>query len=178
MFQSAVSFNCDISKWDVQEVRNLVGMFEYATGFKRQLCGPHWYPVSMPHRVFHGSSGSIARRQQCSKEEGTRQTTKKIVTYLTHFPLPDHPQEIARRPITERELIVHTPITTPAITSTIRNGMTCPKCGIFEKSGRISCCAPGGAWYRNCGGAGNRNVNHRWMKGVEACKRKFKVNGM
>merc|ERR1719201_1171673 len=48
--------------------------------------------------------------------------------------------------------------------------MTCPKCGMFEKSGKASCCAPGGAWHTNCGGAGKTNVDHRWSDGVEACK--------
>merc|ERR1712032_998978 len=38
------------------------------------------------------------------------------------------------------------------------------------KSGRASCCAPGGAWYKNCGGSSNRNANHRWFDGVEVCK--------
>merc|ERR1712032_1428143 len=46
----------------------------------------------------------------------------------------------------------------------------CPKCGTFEKSGRNSCCAPGGAWYNNCGGARNKNVDHKWFEGVAACK--------
>ena len=48
----------------------------------------------------------------------------------------------------------------------------CAKCGRFGKSGRVSCCATGGAWYKNCGGAANKNVDHRWFEGVEACKRK------
>ena len=73
-----------------------------------------------------------------------------------------------------RELIIN--IRTLAITSS--NEMTCPKCGTFEKSGRASCCAPGGAWYKNCGSAGNRNVGHRWFDGVDACKRKSKTNAM
>merc|ERR1712032_1389933 len=46
----------------------------------------------------------------------------------------------------------------------------CPKCGTFKKSGKVSCCAPGGAWFKNCGGVGNRNVGYRWLDGVEACK--------
>merc|ERR1712032_1708494 len=68
-----------------------------------------------------------------------------------------------------------TPITTSirtlAITSTIMKTMACPKCGRFEKSGRNSCCAPGGAWFKNCGGSRNRNVDHKWFEGVAACKR-------
>merc|ERR1719506_1195424 len=47
---------------------------------------------------------------------------------------------------------------------------TCPKCGSFGKSGRVSCCAPGGAWYKNCGGDANKHADHRWFEGVEACK--------
>ena len=85
-----------------------------------------------------------------------------------------------QRGITERELIVsHTLVTTsvgtPAITSTIANAMRCPKCGTFGKSGRVSCCAPGGDWFKNCGGARNKNVDHKWFEGVAACKRKCKA---
>ena len=48
----------------------------------------------------------------------------------------------------------------------------------YRKSGRVSCCAPGGAWFKNCGGLGSKNVDHRWSEGVKACKRKFKANHM
>merc|ERR1712210_217470 len=78
----------------------------------------------------------------------------------------------------ERELIVRTPIatsaiksvSTPAIPSTVTKPMACPKCGTFKKSGRVSCCAPGGAWYKNCGGDANKNVDHKWLEGTEACR--------
>ena len=102
-------------------------------------------------------------------------------------------QYVTRRPLTERELkiviaalnkpvstsrIVRAAIKTPVSTSTLAitstNTMTCPKCGAFEKSGRLSCCAPGGAWYKNCGGAGNRNAFYRWVDGIAACKCKSK----
>merc|ERR1711934_458561 len=43
-------------------------------------------------------------------------------------------------------------------------------CGTFLKSGRVSCCAPDGAWYKHCGGVGNRNADHMWSEGVEVCK--------
>merc|ERR1719174_2166720 len=65
-------------------------------------------------------------------------------------------EHVSRRPIPERELIVQTP--------------TCLKCGIFGKSGRVSCCTPGGAWFKNCGGFGSKNVDYRWSEGVNACK--------
>ena len=58
------------------------------------------------------------------------------------------------------------------------NEMVCAKCSTFGKSGRVSCCAPGGAWFKNCGGDGNRNADHRWSEGVEACKCKSKAEVM
>ena len=83
-------------------------------------------------------------------------------------------QHVLHQPITERDLISRTSTSTPAVTSTIANTMSCPMCGTFEKSGRVSCCAPGGAWYKNCGGTGNRHVKYSWIEGVKVCgKRKF-----
>merc|ERR1711937_749078 len=73
------------------------------------------------------------------------------------------------RTVCNRELIaVGLPI--PASVSTPAIASTCPKCGTFRKSGRASCCAPGGTWYKNCGGVGDRNVDHSWLEGVEICK--------
>merc|ERR1719201_1325614 len=60
---------------------------------------------------------------------------------------------------------------TPVITPTVTHKTKCPKCGKFKQSGRVSCCAPGGAWFKNCGSAGSR-VDHRWFEGTEACKPK------
>ena len=47
--------------------------------------------------------------------------------------------------------------------------MPCPKCGVFKKTGQVSCCAPGGAWFLNCGSGGNANVDHSWLDGRQAC---------
>ena len=49
----------------------------------------------------------------------------------------------------------------------------CLKCGIFAKSGRRSCCARGGSWYRNCGGFNDPTVDHTWFDGIDACKGKL-----
>ena len=50
-------------------------------------------------------------------------------------------------------------------------GSTCPKCGIIKKSGKLSCCALGGAWFKQCGDDdGDAYLDHTWAEGIEACK--------
>ena len=46
----------------------------------------------------------------------------------------------------------------------------CPKCGTIHKSGKISCCGRGGSWFKNCGTAGNTQLEHTWQEGIRACK--------
>ena len=165
MFEDAISFNGDVSKWDVSRVINMDEMFHVASSFKQSLCGADWvYSLARKTDMFVGSFGSISRIACMSAP--IVDTTKQSRQY------------IPRQPITERELITRTPISTPSIPPTIANMLTCLKCGTFKKSGRVSCCAPGGAWYKNCGGAGNKNLEHRWYEGLKACERKFKTNGM
>merc|ERR1719201_391663 len=150
MFRGATFFNRDISKWDVlSSVINMNDMFSGAESFEKVLYGAAWVrSKASKNRMFKGSPGSISET-------------------VTH-------QYVSRRPITERELIARAPTTTslstPVLTSVIGSMMACPTCGTFKKSGRVSCCAPGGAWYKNCGGAGSRNADHRWFEGFEACK--------
>merc|ERR1712032_833458 len=146
MFFNAEGFNVDIPKWDVSSVTNMILTFSFATSFKQKLCGAAWVNSKAEQdRMFQGSPGSISE------------------TVCASASLPD------------RELIVRTPspksVSAPAITPTMAKTMTCPNCGTFKKSGRSSCCAPGGAWFKNCGGARNRNVGHKWFEGVAACKR-------
>ena len=164
MFSDAAAFNIDISKWDVSRVVTMDYMFSHWQGtssFKQKLCGPAWvHSKASKKSMFTGSFGSIAS-QEC--------TSTTAHQYVSHRPIPG------------RELIVGASITTSVNTRTLAiapsNEMMCPKCGKFEKSGRASCCAPGGAWYKDCGGAGNnKNVDHMWFEGVEACKRKSKAN--
>ena len=165
MFSFAASFNSDISKWDVSSVIYMDNMFRDAESFKQKLCGAAWvHSMASKEFMFAGSSGSIAQ------------------TACTTVPTPPTHEYVTRGPIPDRELIVRTPITTSGssqtITSTIANTVTCPKCGTFLKSGRVSCCAPGGAWYKDCGGVDNKRVGHSWSEGVKACKCKSKVNAM
>merc|ERR1712032_478070 len=64
-------------------------------------------------------------------------------------------------------------ITTSAVTATTVTktiGSICSKCGTIKKSGKRSCCAPGGAWFNNCGASDNSNTEHTWFEGMRACK--------
>ena len=56
------------------------------------------------------------------------------------------------------------------ILHTSSNSNLCPKCGTVKKSGKYSCCARDGAWFKNCGDAGDTNVDHTWAEGIQACK--------
>ena len=156
-------FNCDISKWDVSKVLTMDSMFAEATSFKQELCGASWVRSrASKHDMFKGSGGSISRA-----------VCKAPITQGTaHRPFA------GRRSITERKLIGRTPISmsvnTPSITSVTAN--TCSKCGTFHQSGRVSCCAHGGAWFKKCGPVGNENVVYKWSEGVKACKSEFEYN--
>ena len=59
------------------------------------------------------------------------------------------------------------PATTSASVSSVQE---CPKCGTTKKSGKRSCCARGGAWFKKCGDVGDSNFEHTWGEGMEACK--------
>ena len=61
------------------------------------------------------------------------------------------------------------------LVASVHNRVKCQNCGKFKRSGRHSCCAPGGSWYRNCGGDDDTNVDHRWSEGVKACRGEFEV---
>ena len=146
MFAGTTAFSGDISKWDVSSVTNMDHMFRGAESFKQQLCGAAWvHSKATKEGIFVGSSGSIS-------------------------------QILCRAPSPQRWLARWRVTSTPIITPVTMTGISmCPTCGTFNKSGRVSCCAPGGAWYNNCGGAGNRNADHSWFEGVTACKRKSKA---
>ena len=65
----------------------------------------------------------------------------------------------------------HTHTHTIEITrATTTASLACSKCGTMRKSGKRSCCAPGGAWYKNCGSADNAKVGHTWLEGLQTCR--------
>ena len=53
--------------------------------------------------------------------------------------------------------------------SAVSNNKGCPKCGSLKKSGKLSCCARDGAWFKNCGDSGDSNFDHTWVEGMHAC---------
>ena len=68
-------------------------------------------------------------------------------------------------------LLTHTCVPTPAATTTTVTaiGPICFKCGTIKKNGKLSCCARGGSWFKNCGDAGDSKFEHTWIEGVQAC---------
>merc|ERR1719482_2005319 len=60
------------------------------------------------------------------------------------------------------------PVTTEPITTA--TGRVCPKCGTKKDSGKLSCCSPGGSWFKKCGSSANSNSEHTWLEGIQACE--------
>ena len=58
------------------------------------------------------------------------------------------------------------------VATTTPTSPVCPVCGTIKKSGKLSCCSRGGAWFGNCGSAGNANFGHTWHEGIRACERR------
>ena len=52
-------------------------------------------------------------------------------------------------------------------------GSRCVECGTTKKSGKLSCCARGGSWFKNCGDGGDSKFDHTWAEGIQACKGKL-----
>ena len=61
MFQGATLFNGDISQWEVSSVINMEHMFRNAASFKQNLCGVRWvHSMASKKDMFVGSPGSIS----------------------------------------------------------------------------------------------------------------------
>ena len=63
---------------------------------------------------------------------------------------------------------------TDAPTTSSSSLITCPKCGVAKSSGKSSCCARGGAWFKNCGDPGDPNFDYTWYEGIQSCTKKSK----
>ena len=64
--------------------------------------------------------------------------------------------------------------TTTSVIATKR-GRRCPNCGT-NKSGKLTCCARGGSWFRKCGNPGDPNFEYTWNDGYSSCKSEFVDN--
>lgn len=63
------------------------------------------------------------------------------------------------------------PLDAPTTTRlTVSSSSECHKCSTTKKSGKPSCCARGGAWFKNCGDAGDKHFDHTWTEGIQVCK--------
>ena len=62
----------------------------------------------------------------------------------------------------------HCPADQPGTGSLSVARSKCPKCAT-NKAGQRSCCARGGAWFKNCGDTGDTKV-HTWVEGIQACE--------
>ena len=56
-----------------------------------------------------------------------------------------------------------------AIIFAVSSNSGCVKCAT-NYAGKRSCCARGGAWFKNCGDTGDAKFNHTWAEGIRACK--------
>ena len=61
-----------------------------------------------------------------------------------------------------------TPMTTRL--SVANSTSRCRNCGTTTKFGQRSCCARGGAWFKECGDTGDTKFHHTWIEGIWACK--------
>ena len=146
-------------------------MFLNAESFTQNLCTASWLHSNATKDVmFAGSSRSISSVVCTTPHESVTTLAARQTE-----PFQYRTREVWGVPRPERELIGHMLISKAAISSTIATTRMCPICGTFKKSGRASCCAPGGAWYQQCGGAGSRSVDHTWIEGTKACERKFEA---
>ena len=66
-------------------------------------------------------------------------------------------------------VLTEAPARTRISTSAAR-GSGCAKCGTTKKSGKRSCCAHGGDWFKNCGDDGDTKFGHTWAEGIQVCK--------
>ena len=61
-------------------------------------------------------------------------------------------------------------MTTKSLSIASSSSKQCPKCSEMKKSGKLSCCARGGAWFNKCGDADDTKFDHTWAQGIQACK--------
>merc|ERR1712032_1462396 len=163
MFMFAKFFNRDMSKWDVSSVKDMQGMFLQASSFNTDIS--KWDIRSVTDTDYMFYQAESFKQKLCGESWIDSKATNKFMFASSEGSLADKPCSFVRPIYNDvgRELVRRPASTSPA------NANGCPKCGKFGKSGRVSCCAPGGAWYKKCGSAKNKNVQYKWSQGTDAC---------
>jgi len=162
MFMKAKKFNGDISKWDVSSAQDTSSMFDEAESFDRDLSKWDVSGVMKMDSMF--SDAKAFKQQLCGAAWIQSPYTSDHIFEGSHGSISrtlcsGPPQRwLARWQVAKKN------------NSETSANKACSKCGKFAKSGKVSCCAPGGAWYQKCGGAANKKFDYSWIEGVEACK--------
>ena len=156
-------FNGDISRWDVSRVTDMSFMFWSATSFNGDIS--EW-DVSSTTNMDHMFMGSTSFKHQLC---GATWVNSKASKMLMFEGSPGSISSTVCRGYFPQRWLARWQVasTAPSVASP---NMACSQCGTFTKSGRVSCCAPGGAWYKHCGGVNNKTMIRSWVEGVEACK--------
>jgi len=152
MFLQASSFNTDISSWKVGRVTNMQGMFLQALSFNSDI--RNWDVTNvkdMDYMFYHAES---FRRSLCGPAWVLSKASNNLM-----FDGSEGRISTSYCGSPERELIVRAP-----------EDKVCGKCGKFKKSGRGSCCAPGGSWFKKCGATTSAKTPYTWTDGANACK--------
>merc|ERR1712025_496443 len=155
MFMQARKFNGDISKWDVSSAQDTSSMFNKAESFDHDLSK---WDVSRVQKMDSMFSEATAFKQELCGASWVRSTaTNQRIFEGSHGSISQKicsasPQQrwLARWQVAKKN------------SSETSANKACSKCGKFTKSGKVSCCAPGGA--------ANSKFEYSWIEGVEACK--------
>ena len=71
-----------------------------------------------------------------------------------------------------------TTVTTISTAKRVPPSRNCAKCVGNKKSGTLTCCGRGGAWFDNCGNPGDTDFDYTWGQGIRACKSKLVTDCM
>ena len=174
MFKGAISFTSDISKWDVSHVTNMRSMFAGAISFNADISKWNVSQVIGMRGMFHAA---ISFNVQISSWNVSRVASMQgMFLAAVSFNQTLCGASWVKSKANQHQIFAGSagsisPLACPESTTT--SPVTCRKCGI-DKYGYPSCCGFGGAWFKNCGDAGDSKFDHTWSEGIQACKGKRK----
>ena len=163
MFANATSFDGDISRWTVSGVEDISCMFLDAASFSGDISDWDVSSVTNMNEMFRGA-GSF-NQELCGVAWVHSKTTKNQIFQGSSGSIS---RAVCPASSPQRWLGRWAIATTQT--------KICPSCGRFRKSGRVSCCAPSGTWYKHCGHADSRKFSYSWLEGVQACIRTSSVD--